>query len=70
MANQKIPGLLRGLLKFSSDDLKKFAEKIRDTHVLQTKKVLMHLVKHLSLILGLILLRNLKEVLQSKLVRK
>jgi len=38
MADQKIPGLLRGLLKFSSDDLKKFADKIRDTHVLQTRK--------------------------------
>ena len=38
MANQKIPGLLRGLLKFSSSDLKKFAEKIRNTHVEQTRK--------------------------------
>tara|TARA_R110000744_G_scaffold99534_2_gene192037 strand:+ start:2799 stop:3278 length:480 start_codon:yes stop_codon:yes gene_type:complete len=38
MANEQIPGILRGLLKFSSDDLKKYADKIRNTHVEQTKK--------------------------------
>ena len=38
MASQKVPGILRNLLKFKSNDLKEFAEKIRDTHVEQTKK--------------------------------
>ena len=33
-----VPSLLRGLLKFKNEDLKKFAEKIRDTHINQIKK--------------------------------
>lgn len=38
MADQKIPGILRGLLKFNETDLKNFAKKIRDKHVEQSKK--------------------------------
>lgn len=38
MANEQIPGILRGLLKFTTGDLKKFAENIRNTHVDQTKR--------------------------------
>lgn len=38
MADQKIPGILRGLLKFNETDLQNFAKKIRDKHVEQSRK--------------------------------
>tara|TARA_R100000742_G_C4259994_1_gene77808 strand:- start:520 stop:999 length:480 start_codon:yes stop_codon:yes gene_type:complete len=38
MAKEKIPGLLRGLLKFKKEDLSQSANKILNTHIEQTRK--------------------------------